>query len=74
MINPMAIHPNKGHKKGDPLSPYIFIFCMEALSHWLIKEASKKKLRIVVKIYPKYLTILGMLFANDYSCFCKTKI
>jgi len=32
------IKPTKGIRQGDPLSPHIFILCMEEMSNSLIKE------------------------------------
>ena len=66
------VNPTTGIRQGNPLSPYIFIFCMEVPSLWLSKEASSRKSGIGLKIYPRSITIPDLLFADDCLIFCKT--
>ena len=65
------INPTRGIRQGDPLSPYIFILCMEALSHSLITASLRPKSRIGIKICPRMNKIPYLLFANDCLMLCK---
>jgi len=65
--------PSRGIRKGDPLSPYLFILCMEAFNSALIKDANLHNSGIGIKTCPKNLKIPYLLFADDYLLFCKTK-
>ena len=51
------IKPSRGIRQGDPLSPYIFIMCMELLANNLIKESLKSNSGIGAKLYPKAIII-----------------
>ncbi|KAK5842468.1 hypothetical protein PVK06_004830 [Gossypium arboreum] len=39
------IIPERGLREGDPLSHYLFLFCMEALSRMMIQAQNKKSLQ-----------------------------
>ena len=65
------IKPSRGIRQGDPLSPYIFIMCMELLANNLIRESSEKNSGLGVKLYPKADCIPGLLFADDCLIFGK---
>ena len=64
--------PTRGIRQGDPLSPYIFILCMEALNRMLYIEASTRKSGIGIKLSPRDNKIPCLLFADDCLLFCKT--
>jgi len=66
------ICPTRGIRQGDPLSPYIFILCIEALSKALLKESMETKTGIGIKLSPGSERIPCLLFADD-SLFCKVE-
>ena len=65
------INTIRGIRQGDQLSPYIFILCMEALSHSLIIASLRPKAGIIIKICPRMNKISYLLFADDCLLFCK---
>ena len=58
------IFPKRGHRQGDPLSPYLFILCAEGLSG-LIKRAESRGLINGCIIHQGAPTISPLLFTND---------
>jgi len=65
------IQPTRGIRQGDPLSPYIFILCMEALSNTLLKGSLHLKTSIGIKLSTRSEHIPCLLFADDCLFFCK---
>lgn len=58
------IRPERGIRQGDPLSPYLFILCAEALSHLMTKAMEQRKL-LGVKIAIQAPAVNHLLFADD---------
>ena len=64
------IQPSKGIKQGDPLSPYIFILCMEFLGQ-LIEEKCSEKLWYPVKASKSSPSFSNLFFADVLMLFAK---
>lgn len=63
---------DRGLRQGDPLSPYLFVLCMEKLSIW-IQRAVEEKNWIPISISRGGPTLSHILFADDVLLFCKAK-
>lgn len=59
-----SITPTVGLCQGDPLSPYLFMFCMDILSRMLIM-AKNTKLIQGIRIAQNMPSISHLFFAND---------
>lgn len=57
---------SRGLRQGDPLSPYLFVICMEIFSRILEKAFSEKKIS-GLKVNKDALNISHIFFADD--CF-----
>lgn len=66
------IKPGRGLRQGDPLSPYLFIICVEGLSS-IIKHYERKNWIAGVKICRRAPVLSHMLFADDSYVFCKAE-
>lgn len=62
---------SRGMWQGDPLSPYLFIICMEVFIRQLSIAAFNPKSGLGFKIHPKTMNIPALLFADDSLLFCK---
>ena len=62
-----CVHPQKGIRQGDPLSPYIFILCGEVLSG-LCKKDQESGILAGLRVAINSLKVNHMLFADD-KCF-----
>lgn len=58
--------PNKGIRQGDPMSPCIFILCMEMLSRY-INHLVDTHLWDPIKVTPKGPSLSYLFFADDLT-------
>ncbi|GMI74475.1 hypothetical protein HRI_001116800 [Hibiscus trionum] len=63
--------PSRGLRQGDPLSPYLFLFCAEGLSA-LIKAARLRNEFKGVKVGRSGVTLTHLFFADDSILFGDT--
>lgn len=65
------VHPSRGIRQGDPLSPYLFILCTEVLSG-LCKKAQLRGDVVGVKVARNSPAINHLIFADDTMFFSRT--
>ena len=66
-------HPSRGIRQGDPLSPYLFIMCMEVLG-FLISRRSKENLWDPVRASRGGQAFSHLFFADDLVLFAKADL
>jgi hypothetical protein len=67
------ITPTRGLLQGDPISPYLFIICTEALSA-LVSKANTESVLMGVPTSKHGLRISLLFFANDSLLFYRSSI
>ena len=67
------IFPGRGIRQGDPISLYLFLLCVEALSSMLIK-ANDEDILTGVPTLKRGLRISHLFFADDSLLFCKASM
>jgi hypothetical protein len=67
------IHPGRGLRQGDPLSPYLFILVAEGLTALISKAVANGELH-GVKICRGAPSVSHLLFADDCFIFCRSNL
>ena len=64
------IHPSRGIRQGDPLSPYMFLLCAEGFTALLKKAESEGRIKgvSICRGAPK---VTNLMFADDSLLFCQ---
>ena len=68
-----AFSPTRGLRQGNPMSPYLFVLCMERLGH-LISMAVEEGSWRPIKVARKGPTISHMFFADDLILFAELSL
>ena len=68
-----VIHPSRGIRQGDPLSPYLFLLCTEGL-HSLLHQAETSGQIRGVSICRNGPRLTHLFFADDSLVFCRASM
>ncbi|KAK4267368.1 hypothetical protein QN277_024155 [Acacia crassicarpa] len=68
-----SFHPTRGVRQGDPLSPYLFVICMEKLAH-LIQEATHNGHWKPIRLSRRGPPISHLFFADDIMLFAEASM
>lgn len=65
--------PTRGIRQWDPLSPYLYVICMERLAHFIYRDVSLKRWKSV-KASRNGPTLSNLAFADDLILFCEASV
>ena len=65
--------PSRGTRQGDPLSPYIFVLCIERLSHMINAVLRDKALKPIM-IFRGAPYLSHLMFADDIILFAEASV
>ena len=65
-----SIHPTRGIRQGDPLSPFMLLLCIEGLNG-MIKKAERDGGIQGFSLCRRGPKLTHLLFADDYLLFCR---
>ena len=65
-----SFKPSQGLRQGDPLSPYLFLMCVEGLSA-LVRKAGETGVLKGMKSSQNGIWVSHLIFANDSLLFCQ---
>lgn len=72
-VNAGKMKPTRGIRQGDPLSPYLFVFCIERLCH-MILDNILKGLWKPVSISGGEHHLSHLMFADDVVLFAEASL
>lgn len=68
-----AFQPTRGIWQGDPLSPYLYVICMERLAHWIEREVQLGTWK-PARASRQGPLVSNLAFADDLILFCEASV
>ena len=67
------IMPSRGIRQGDPLSPYLFLLCVEGFNSLLFRAEMEGRIK-GVSICRRAPSVTNLMFADDSILFCQATL